>query len=445
MTKFNQEKLIRDALGSPIPSQYWDDVKQTFIIPGGEGVDFTKKKLIRDAVGAVIPQYWDGEKGGFAAITSGNRQSKEIINQGRLMTDFSRWQLWYGVVSQDTEQVKVGQSSVKVTTNDANTTSASRLRSVQYNLSKTKTMMMRFYVEDVNKLSNIELRFSSVDNMASYLSWKTTKWKVISGWNEVMIPLSKLNVVGNENLNNTITTLQISVTGDHTFVVFDGIYINRKSKGNVLLHFDDGFISQYTNAFPLMLARGFVGSVGVISGSVGTTGYMNLAQLKELYNYGWDLFNHTVTHQDLSTLSINHIQAELDVCREWLISNGFSRTADFVAYPYGGYNNDVLEVMKNYKLGRSIREEYEILPPIQPHLLKTVILYNNVEEITFRNAIDYVIETGATVIFLHHKVEDVNTDEMNYPTEKFKNMLDYLYSKQEELNVLSWSEYANMF
>jgi len=29
-----------------------------------------------------------------------------------------------------------------------------------------------------------------------------------------------------------------------------------------------------------MLARGFVGSVGVISGSVGTTGYMNLAQLK---------------------------------------------------------------------------------------------------------------------------------------------------------------------
>jgi len=94
------------------------------------------------------------------------------------------------------------------------------------------------------------------------------------------------------------------------------------------------------------------------------------------------LFNHTVTHQDLSTLSINCIQAELDGCREWLIFNGFSRTADFVAYPYGGYNNDVLEVMKNYKLGRSIREEYEILPPIQPHLLKTVILYNNVEEIT---------------------------------------------------------------
>ncbi|MDD1505806.1 hypothetical protein PVA17_24110 [Lysinibacillus sp. CNPSo 3705] len=49
------------------------------------------------------------------------------------------------------------------------------------------------------------------------------------------------------------------------------------------------------------------------------------------------------------------------------------------------------------------------------------------------------------MIFLLHKVEDVNTDEMNYPTEKFKNMLDYLYSKQEELNVLSWSEYANMF
>ncbi|GAB0169484.1 hypothetical protein LSPCS325_29210 [Lysinibacillus sp. CTST325] len=62
MTKINQEKLIRDALGSPIPSQDWDNEKQAFIVPGGDGVDFTKKKLIRDAVGAVIPQYWDGEK-----------------------------------------------------------------------------------------------------------------------------------------------------------------------------------------------------------------------------------------------------------------------------------------------------------------------------------------------------------------------------------------------
>ncbi|KOS60907.1 hypothetical protein FJQ98_20425 [Lysinibacillus agricola] len=62
MTKINQEKLIRDALGSPIPSQGWDDVKEVFIVPGGEDIDFTKKKLIRDAVGAVIPQYWDGEK-----------------------------------------------------------------------------------------------------------------------------------------------------------------------------------------------------------------------------------------------------------------------------------------------------------------------------------------------------------------------------------------------
>ncbi|MEY9974871.1 hypothetical protein ABH966_005288 [Lysinibacillus sp. RC46] len=70
------------------------------------------------------------------------------------MTDFSKWQLWYGVVSQDTEYVKVGQSSVKVTTNDVNTTSASRLRSVQFNLSIAKIMMIRFYVEDGTNFGN---------------------------------------------------------------------------------------------------------------------------------------------------------------------------------------------------------------------------------------------------------------------------------------------------
>ncbi|MGN4124896.1 hypothetical protein ACMGD3_07745 [Lysinibacillus sphaericus] len=41
--------------------------------------------------------------------------------------------------------------------------------------------------------------------------------------------------------------------------------------------------------------------------------------------------------------------------------------------------------------------------------------------------------------------QQCESDEMNYPTEKFKGLLDYLYAKQEDINVLSWCEYANMF
>ncbi|AEO93916.1 gp673 [Bacillus phage G] len=365
--------------------------------------------------------------------------------KGRLVTDFSKFVLWYGIVAQDTEHVIVGPSSVKVTTDTANTTAAARLRSTKYNFSKAKNMTIRFYVEDINKLSNIELRLSSVDNMTSYLSWKTTKWKVVNGWNEVMIPLSKLTATGGELITNTITTIQISVTGDHTSVIFDSIFVNRKSNANVMFQFDDGWLSVYTNAFPEMRSRGMVGNVGVISNSVGTNNYITLNQFKELQNYGWEMFNHTVTHRDLSLLTEEEIRTELNGCRDWLIANGFKTAANFVAYPYGNSNDAVFEVMKDFEFGRTVREEYEVLPPINPHRLKCFTFDNAIDVSVATNAIDHAIECGDTVIFLFHKIEaNTNTETINYPIDKFIQILDYIYDKLDKIDVITCSEFANI-
>ncbi|WP_153062602.1 hypothetical protein, partial [Metasolibacillus meyeri] len=69
----NNKKLIRDALGSPIP-QIYDEGKGIFIAStGGTGdassIDFTKIKLIRDALGGVIPQYFDMIQSKFVPVT----------------------------------------------------------------------------------------------------------------------------------------------------------------------------------------------------------------------------------------------------------------------------------------------------------------------------------------------------------------------------------------
>jgi len=367
--------------------------------------------------------------------------------KGRLMTDFSKWALWYGIVEQTTEHNKTGPSSLKLTSDPINLTVAARLRSVSYDLSKAKNMMIRFYVYDRDKLSNIELRMSSVDGMATHLSWKTTKWKVVPGWNEVMIPLSKLVATGAESIQNPMVTLQISATFAEAGVpiAFDAIYLNREDKGTVQFHFDDGWASQYTKAFPIMLAKGFVGSIGVISGSVGTNSYMNLAQLRELHTYGWTLFNHTVTHQDLSTISKGEVQKELDGCRDWLNQNGFPESSDLVAYPYGGHNQNVLEVMEDYRLGRSVLEEYEVIPPIQPKVLKVINIYNNTADSVWQTAIDTAAETGCSLMLLFHKIEDVANDSISFPTAKFTSLVSYVQSKLDSLDVVSFEEWADTF
>ncbi|CEG23121.1 hypothetical protein BN1080_02065 [Planococcus massiliensis] len=69
MAEINESKLIRDALGSPIP-QYWDEESEVYIantVDGSEiDVDFSKKKLLRDKLGSPIPQQaWDPAAGKF--------------------------------------------------------------------------------------------------------------------------------------------------------------------------------------------------------------------------------------------------------------------------------------------------------------------------------------------------------------------------------------------
>lgn len=71
MTK---QKLIRDALGSPVPQHYNEEsgifIANTNGTGDATGVDFTKKKLLRDALGSVIPQYYDVVEDKFKPVTS---------------------------------------------------------------------------------------------------------------------------------------------------------------------------------------------------------------------------------------------------------------------------------------------------------------------------------------------------------------------------------------
>lgn len=87
-----KKKLIRDALGSPIP-QYYNE-EQGIFVPATNGtgdassVDFTKIKLIRDALDGVIPQYFDVLQKKFVPSTNEGGGGGE---QGPPGKDGSQW------------------------------------------------------------------------------------------------------------------------------------------------------------------------------------------------------------------------------------------------------------------------------------------------------------------------------------------------------------------
>lgn len=83
-----EKKLIRDALGSPVP-QHFNEKLGMFTVNTLDGstvtngdIDFSRTKLLRDQLGSVIPQVWDGENRKWVVMTTqhiGGGSGKSVI------------------------------------------------------------------------------------------------------------------------------------------------------------------------------------------------------------------------------------------------------------------------------------------------------------------------------------------------------------------------------
>lgn len=110
--------------------------------------------------------------------------------------------------------------------------------------------------------------------------------------------------------------------------------------------FDDGYSSVYESALPIFQRYDIPASAFIITGKVGTVGYMSVEQLEELRQNGWEIGSTTVTDRRLIELSLEEIQNELLQSKETLELWGFE-VKGFVS-PEGKYNQEALEQIKRY-------------------------------------------------------------------------------------------------
>ena len=120
------------------------------------------------------------------------------------------------------------------------------------------------------------------------------------------------------------------------------------SEGLVSIDFDDGWKNIYTNGLPLLQKYGLPSTQYIISGKIGTTGYMTKAQIKAFQTQGSEIGSHTVDHPDLTTLTATQLDTELSQSQATLRSDFGSSVASEFATPYGSYNDTVLTAAKKY-------------------------------------------------------------------------------------------------
>ena len=124
----------------------------------------------------------------------------------------------------------------------------------------------------------------------------------------------------------------------------------------VAITFDDGWLSQYQNALPILEQLHFPATFFVITKQVGLgTAFMGLDQLKALQRAGMTIASHTRTHPDLSKVNAAQLRNEIVGSRQDL-QKMLGVTTDLIAYPYGCWSNRVAAVVKSagYRAARAL-------------------------------------------------------------------------------------------
>lgn len=136
----------------------------------------------------------------------------------------------------------------------------------------------------------------------------------------------------------------------------DFMSLRRQLPGkSVVLTFDDGYKSFREYAYPLLKELGFPATLFAYTDYVGTgRNALTWEELKNLQREGFDVQAHSKTHSDLRRKPgesdaeyAARMKAELELPRT-LFQRNLGTSPQILAYPYGGYNDEVVKTVKEY-------------------------------------------------------------------------------------------------
>jgi len=214
----------------------------------------------------------------------------------------------------------------------------------------------------------------------------------------------------------------------------------------VVLTFDDATESQYTVVAPLLKQYGFGATFFVCEfpSNRRDSLYMNWQQIKALDKMGFEIANHTRTHDAVSRLSKVQFLEELTYIEGKCDSMGIKKPSNF-AYPGYDLSLPVMETLKEkgYKFARAGGDRaYDPLSDYPLLVPSWAMVATNKEQImtAFNEA-----KNGKIVVLTIHGVPDVEHPWVNTPPELFKEYLQYLSDNHfKVISLKALKKYINV-
>jgi peptidoglycan/xylan/chitin deacetylase (PgdA/CDA1 family) len=114
----------------------------------------------------------------------------------------------------------------------------------------------------------------------------------------------------------------------------------------IVITFDNGYTSQYTNALPVLKQLGWVGVENIqLLGLPPSEGGLTDAQVRGLIAAGWELDTQGMSHADLITLDAAGLQYQIANARRSLRSR-YGVAVNWFCYPSGHYDSTVIAAVR---------------------------------------------------------------------------------------------------
>jgi peptidoglycan/xylan/chitin deacetylase (PgdA/CDA1 family) len=127
-------------------------------------------------------------------------------------------------------------------------------------------------------------------------------------------------------------------------------------RGYVSLNFDDGWLSVYQNAIPILNSAGFKSNQYITTDYLTDNypGYIKPQHVLAMQQQGHVIGAHTKSHPNLTQLTTTQAREEIEGSRSILLDLGATPVNTF-AYPLGGYNSTIQQMVRDagFVAGRS--------------------------------------------------------------------------------------------
>ncbi|WP_458210058.1 polysaccharide deacetylase family protein [Haladaptatus sp. NG-SE-30] len=217
------------------------------------------------------------------------------------------------------------------------------------------------------------------------------------------------------------------------FYVDDLKTVPTPKKGKVMLSFDDGLESHFTNAYKMMKGYGYPGVEAIITDAVYQDGFLTQTQMRKMTQNGWDMIAHPNTRATpLDQRPPKEQEKLMTDAKSWLKKYGYSGHK-YMAVPKNVVGKNTFDLaQKHFDLSLTFGASPNALPAIQKDTLISRIYGDSDMQMT-KNAIDHAARYNQLSVLLFHEIGGDG-----FPKQKFKSVLDYI--KKSNVDVVSISD-----